>query len=99
MRGSAIGTPSAASALNVVNMNQNPQLGDLQIGQLMPQPVQVTFQLISVRADRTFGVPVWWLAIEESAIWMIAERNGLAFPKLNDMCDAVVIRRETIGVA
>ena len=39
-----------------------------------------------------------WMAVKDTAVWAIAERNGLRFPKLNDKCEAVVIRRETIGL-
>ena len=39
-----------------------------------------------------------WMAVKDTAVWAIAERNGLKFPKLNDKCEAVVMRRETIGL-
>lgn len=39
-----------------------------------------------------------WLAVFQSIIWFIAERNGLRFPQLPEQLDAAVLRRETIGL-
>jgi hypothetical protein len=43
--------------------------------------------------------PNRWLAIDQSLVWLIAERNGLRFPKLPEKLDAAVLRRQTIGLA
>jgi hypothetical protein len=40
-----------------------------------------------------------WVALDQSLVWLIAERNGLRFPKLRDELDAAVVRRQTIGLA
>jgi hypothetical protein len=40
-----------------------------------------------------------WVALEQSLVWLIAERNGLKFPKLREELDAAVVRRQTIGLA
>jgi hypothetical protein len=40
-----------------------------------------------------------WVALDQSLVWLIAERNGLKFPKLRDELDAAVVRRQTIGLA
>ncbi len=38
----------------------------------------------------------YWVAIPQSAIWLIAERNGLSFPVVPPNLDALVLRRETV---
>lgn len=43
--------------------------------------------------------PYYWMAMHQSLVWLIAERNGLTFPKLPEKSDAAVIRRQTIGLA
>jgi hypothetical protein len=40
-----------------------------------------------------------WVDLYASAIWLIAERNGLAFPKLREKQDAAIVRRQTVGLA
>ncbi len=40
----------------------------------------------------------FWLALDQSAVWLIAEREGLSFPPLPDKLDASVLRRQTIGL-
>jgi hypothetical protein len=40
-----------------------------------------------------------WVALDQSLVWLIAERNGLKFPKLGEDLDAAVVRRQTIGLA
>jgi hypothetical protein len=40
-----------------------------------------------------------WVALDQSLVWLIAERNGLKFPKLREERDAAVVRRQTIGLA
>jgi hypothetical protein len=39
-----------------------------------------------------------WVALDQSLVWLIAERNGLKFPKLPEKLDAAVVRRQTIGL-
>lgn len=41
----------------------------------------------------------FWVGLPESLIWIVAERNGLEFPELDDKLDAAIVRRETIGLA
>ncbi|MGD9724661.1 MAG: hypothetical protein AB7E98_24985 [Pirellulales bacterium] len=43
--------------------------------------------------------PNYWVALHASFIWLLAERNGLAFPELPEQVDAALIRRQTIGLA
>ena len=43
--------------------------------------------------------PNFWVALRPSIVWLIAERNGLAFPKLTEQQDAAVVRRQTVGLA
>jgi hypothetical protein len=38
------------------------------------------------------------VALDQSLVWLIAERNGLKFPKLREELDAAVVRRQTIGL-
>lgn len=47
------------------------------------------------------NVPNWnfWVALDESLMWLVAERNGLQFPTLPENLDAAVVRRQTIGLA
>ena len=37
----------------------------------------------------------YWVAIPHSLVWLIAQRNGLAFPTLPPNLDALIVRRET----
>jgi hypothetical protein len=39
-----------------------------------------------------------WVALDQSLVWLIAERNGLKLPKLDDELDAAVVRRQSIGL-
>lgn len=41
----------------------------------------------------------FWVALDQSIVWLIAERNGLSFPELPEELDAAVVRRQTIGLA
>jgi hypothetical protein len=41
----------------------------------------------------------FWVALHPSFIWLLAERNGLAFPELPEQIDAAIVRRQTIGLA
>jgi len=41
----------------------------------------------------------FWVALHQSIVWLIAERNGLTFPELPEQVDAAVVRRQTIGLA
>lgn len=41
----------------------------------------------------------FWVALPQSTIWLIAERNDLKFPELPEQLDAAVVRRQTIGLA
>jgi hypothetical protein len=43
--------------------------------------------------------PYFWVAVRQSFVWLLAERNGLAFPELPVQLDAAVVRRQTIGLA
>jgi hypothetical protein len=43
--------------------------------------------------------PNFWVALDPSLVWLIAERNGLSFPKLPEKVDAAIVRRQTIGLA
>jgi hypothetical protein len=47
------------------------------------------------------NAPNWtmWVSLHTSAVWMIAEKNGLAFPKLSLKQDAAVVRRQTVRLA
>jgi hypothetical protein len=40
--------------------------------------------------------PNYWVALTESFIWLLAERNGLTFPKLPEKLEAAVLRRQTV---
>jgi hypothetical protein len=42
---------------------------------------------------------LFWVALHPSFIWLLAERNGLAFPELPEQIDAAIVRRQTIGLA
>ena len=41
----------------------------------------------------------FWVALQPSFVWLLAERNGLTFPRLSEKHDAAVVRRQTIGLA
>lgn len=41
----------------------------------------------------------FWVALHPSFVWLVAERNGLAFPDLPEEVDAAIVRRQTIGLA
>ncbi len=41
----------------------------------------------------------FWVALDPSIVWLIAEHNGLKFPELPEELDAAVVRRQTIGLA
>jgi hypothetical protein len=41
----------------------------------------------------------FWVALRSSFMWLLAERNGLAFPELPGQIDAAIVRRQTIGLA
>ncbi|MBN1591538.1 MAG: hypothetical protein JW888_18635 [Pirellulales bacterium] len=41
---------------------------------------------------------LYWIGIEESFIWHIAERNGVAFPDVAPEVEASVVRRQTAGL-
>jgi hypothetical protein len=43
--------------------------------------------------------PNFWVALHPSIIWLMAERNGLAYPELPEQIDAAIVRRQTIGLA
>jgi hypothetical protein len=43
--------------------------------------------------------PFFWVALHPSIIWLMAERNGLAYPELPEQIDAAIVRRQTIGLA
>jgi hypothetical protein len=43
--------------------------------------------------------PNFWVGLEESLVWLIAERNGLKFPTLPEKSDAAIVRRQTVGLA
>lgn len=38
----------------------------------------------------------YWIALPQSMIWLIAERNGLSFPALPANLDAMVVRKQTV---
>jgi hypothetical protein len=40
-----------------------------------------------------------YLAFDQSTIWMIAEKNGLTMPELSEKMKAVIVTRESIGLA
>lgn len=52
-------------------------------------------------SDRDLTRPIsnilYWVAIEESLIWHIAERNGLTFPDVPPEVEASIVRRSTIA--
>jgi len=39
----------------------------------------------------------FWVALDESLIWLLAERNNLEFPALPEKMDAAIVRRQTVG--
>lgn len=41
----------------------------------------------------------YWVALDPSIVWLIAEHNGLNFPELPEELEAAVVRRQTIGLA
>ena len=42
----------------------------------------------------------YWVAVHPSAVWLLAERNGLECPSdLPAEVDAAIVRRQTIGLA
>jgi hypothetical protein len=41
----------------------------------------------------------YWVSLDTSFMWLLAERNGLAFPALPEKLDAAIVRRQTIGMA
>ena len=41
----------------------------------------------------------FWVALNQSVIWLFAERRGLRLPKLPDKCEAALVRRQTVGLA
>jgi hypothetical protein len=43
--------------------------------------------------------PYFWVPVRQSFIWLLAERNGLAFPELPEKLDAAIVRRQTVGLA
>jgi hypothetical protein len=43
--------------------------------------------------------PCYWVAEDQSVVWLIAERKGLKFPNVPEKLDAAVVRRQTIGLA
>lgn len=43
--------------------------------------------------------PNFWVAVRQSFVWLLAERNGLTYPELPEQIDAAIIRRQTIGLA
>lgn len=46
------------------------------------------------------NVPNWnfWVARDESLMWLVAEKRGLRFPCLPERPDAAVVRRQTTGL-
>jgi hypothetical protein len=50
------------------------------------------------KTERTYNVHAW-LAFDQSAIWMIAEKNGLTMPELSEKMKAAIVTRESIGLA
>jgi hypothetical protein len=40
-----------------------------------------------------------WIALDQSTIWLIAEKNGLAFPSLPPKLAAAVVTRQSAGLA
>ena len=42
----------------------------------------------------------YWVALHQSFLWLLAERNGLEFPAdASEEVEAAVVRRQTIGLA
>jgi hypothetical protein len=52
-----------------------------------------------LKNDAYDGPVNYWVALDQSLVWLIAERNGLKFPKLPEKLDAALVRRQTIGLA
>lgn len=51
-----------------------------------------------LKHDADDGPVNFWVALDQSLVWLIAERNGLKFPALPEEVDAAVVRRQTIGL-
>lgn len=41
--------------------------------------------------------PIHWVAVFQSIIWLIAEKNGLSFPPLSPKLSAAVVTRKSVG--
>lgn len=53
-----------------------------------------------VKSDaRDVPNPYFWVAVSQSFVWLLAERNGLALPELPDKLEAALVRRQTVGLA
>jgi hypothetical protein len=50
-----------------------------------------------LKTPETAPNPNFWVARDESLMWLIAEKEGLGFPDLEEKMEAVVVRRETVG--
>lgn len=42
--------------------------------------------------------PIHWVAVFQSIVWLIAEKNGLSFPPLSPKLTAAVVTRKSVGL-
>lgn len=56
---------------------------------------QSVTHFLKVHAENVPNV-CFWVALDESLLWLIAERNGLTFPVLPENLDAAIVRRQTV---